>query len=158
MQAGARVRARSGSSTLANDVNQLPMNVLNDLTILVVEDDADARELMQAALEQRGARVFTAESVARAFELLQGTIPDVIISDIAMPEEDGVGFVRRLRALPTDAGSQIPAIAVSAYAGSSDRSRALAAGFDQYLHKPVDFDELEAAIDSVLSRNDKASA
>jgi CheY-like chemotaxis protein len=134
------------------------MNVLKDLTILVVEDDADARELMQAALEQRGARVFTAESVARAFELLQGTTPGLIISDIAMPEEDGVGFVRRLRALAPEAGGQIPAIAVSAYAASSDRSRALSAGFDHYLHKPVDFDELESAIDSVLNRTDKAIA
>jgi len=132
--------------------------VLVDLTVLVVEDDADARELMQAALEQRGARVFTAESVARAFELLQGTMPDLIISDIAMPEEDGVGFIKRLRALPPESAGQVPAIAVSAYAGSSDRSRALSAGFDHYLHKPVDFDELEAAIDSVINRNDKATA
>ena len=126
------------------------MMEFDQLVILVVEDDPDARELMQAVLEQRGANVFAAESVQRAFELLEATVPDVIISDIAMPEEDGFTFVRRLRALPTDQGGSIPTIAVSAYAGSSDRARALAAGFDRYLHKPVDFEQLTSTIASVL--------
>jgi CheY-like chemotaxis protein len=137
------------------------MNDLHRLVILVVEDDSDARDLMQAVLEHRGARVFCAESVTRAFELLEGTQPDVIISDIAMPEEDGIGLVRRLRSLPADRGGQIPTIAVSAFSGSADRVRALAAGFDRYLHKPVDFDELASAIDSVrnvVEVDSKASA
>ena len=131
---------------------------LSRITVLVVEDDPDARELMQAVLEQRGATVISAESVPRALELLETAAPDVIVSDIAMPEEDGVALVRRLRALPLGRCSEIPAIAVSAYVAASDRARALDAGFDRYLHKPVDFDELVAAIRAVSRREKKASA
>ncbi len=132
------------------------MRCLCSLAILIVEDDDDARELMQAVLEQRGATVSAAESVARAFELLRhGAAPDVIVSDIAMPDEDGFMLARRVRALPADSGGQTPIIAVSAYAASSDRVRALAAGFDRYLHKPVDFDELSVTIRSVVVRSDE---
>jgi CheY-like chemotaxis protein len=133
------------------------MSELARLTILVLEDDADARELMQAVLEQRGANVLLAESVARAFEIIDRTSPDVVISDIAMPEEDGIAFVRQLRDRPADRGGQIPAIAVSAYVANTDRARALAAGFDHYLFKPVDFDSLVVAIHTVLTA-DKAIA
>ncbi|MBX3259770.1 MAG: response regulator [Labilithrix sp.] len=134
------------------------MESLGSLVILIVEDDDDARELMQAVLEQRGATVAAAASVARAFELLGGTAPDVIVSDIAMPDEDGFALARRLRALPPDGGGLTPIIAVSAYAASSDRARALAAGFDRYLHKPVDFDELSVTIKSVVSGSAQRSA
>lgn len=130
---------------------------LAQLRILIVEDDPDARELMQAVLEQRNAAVATAESVAAAFALLDAATFDVIISDIGMPEEDGLTLVRRLRERSPEAGGTTPAIAVSAYVASSDRARAISAGFDRYLHKPVDFDELQMAIDSVLGR-DKVSA
>ena len=129
------------------------MVTLDGLAILIVEDDDDARELMQAVLEQRGARVSAAESVSRAFELLQDAPPDVIVSDIAMPDEDGFSLARRVRELPADRGGQTPIVAVSAYAGASDRMRALAAGFDQYLHKPVDFDKLTSAINALLDRD-----
>jgi DNA-binding response OmpR family regulator len=133
-------------------------NVLNDLRILVIEDDPDARELMRAVLQHRGACVDVAESVGHAFDLLEATRPDVIVSDIAMPEEDGMAFIRRLRALPEERAARIPAIAVSAFAGSSDRARGLAAGFDQYMAKPVDFDELCATIRAIAARNAKATA
>jgi len=134
------------------------MNCFRDLVILVVEDDADGRDLMQAVLEQRGANVIAAESVAQAFELLASTTPDVIVSDIGMPDEDGYALVHRLRALPGDSGGRTPLIAVSAFAGSADRARALAAGFDRYLHKPVDFEELRATIESLVERDATASA
>jgi CheY-like chemotaxis protein len=119
---------------------------LEGLTLLVVEDDPDARELMQAVLETRGARVFAAEGVAQAFELLEEIEPTVIVSDIAMPDEDGIAFVRRLRARAPEDGGSTPTIAVSAYVAATDRHRALAAGFDRYLHKPIDFDELVQTI------------
>lgn len=122
------------------------MSELQGVVILVVEDDPDARELMHTALEQRGATVHVAESVERAFTVLETIAPHVIVSDIAMPEEDGVAFMQRLRA----AGTRTPSIAVSAYVAPSDRARAMAAGFDRYLHKPVDFDQLVAAVRSVL--------
>jgi len=125
---------------------------LNELRILVIEDDPDARDLMLAVLEDRGACVEVAESVGHAFELLETIQPDVIVSDIGMPEEDGLDFIRRLRALPAERTARTPAIAVSAFTGTSDRARGIAAGFDRYLHKPVDFDELCATIRGVTSR------
>jgi len=122
---------------------------LRRFVILVVEDDPDARELMQAVLEQRGATVRTAESVALAVEIFESTQVDVIVSDIAMPEEDGFALVKRIRALPPEKGGNKPIVALSAYAASSDRARALSAGFSRYLHKPVDFEELVLTIQSV---------
>jgi CheY-like chemotaxis protein len=119
---------------------------LSSITLLIIEDDPDARELMQAVLEQRGACVLSADGVARAFELLDERLPDIVVSDIAMPDEDGIDFVHRLRARPPSRGGDIPAVAVSAYVAHADRSRALAAGFDRYLHKPIDFDELVRTI------------
>ncbi len=132
------------------------MRALSRLTILVVEDDPDARELLQAVLEQHGATVSAADSVARAMELFEGMRPDLIISDIAMPEEDGIAFVRKLRSRSPEAGGRTPAIAVSAFVAASDRLRALAAGFTHYLHKPVDFEKLSSAILSCTPIDPKA--
>jgi DNA-binding response OmpR family regulator len=140
--------------TTTYDDDLRTMQSLHGLVILIVEDDDDARELMQAVLEQRGATVSAAESVARAFELLDDTLPDVVVSDIAMPDEDGLTFARRLRTRSLENGGRTPIIAVSAYAGSADRVRALAAGFDRYLHKPVDFEELSATINSIVDRSE----
>lgn len=134
------------------------MGSLDELVILIVEDDDDARDLMQAVLEQRGAVVAAADSVARAFELLEKEAPNVVVSDIAMPDEDGFALARRLRSRPAEGGGLTPIIAVSAFARRSDRVRALAAGFDRYLHKPVDFDELHDAIDAVVDRTHVQSA
>ncbi|HVH42452.1 MAG TPA: response regulator, partial [Labilithrix sp.] len=103
------------------------MNSFLGLVILVVEDDDDARELMQAVLEQRGASVVAAESVSLALELFESVSPDVVVSDIAMPDEDGFALIGRLRALTPERGGTTPVVAVSAYAGSADRARALAA-------------------------------
>jgi len=130
------------------------MRELASLHVLVVEDDDDARELLQAVLEQRGARVTVADSVAAALTALEASIPDVIVSDIAMPEQDGIALARQVRALP---GRRTPMVAVSAFVASSDRRRALEAGFDQYLFKPIDFDELCRVIES-LACDDVATA
>ena len=92
------------------------------------------------------ATVLTADSVAAAFELFEENAPDVVVSDIAMPEEDGFGLVKRVRALAPEKGGEKPIVGLSAYAAKSDRVRALAAGFTQYLHKPVDFEELVSTI------------
>ena len=121
------------------------------LTILVVEDDPDARELMQAVLEQRGATVVSAESVARAFEQLETARPDVIISDIAMPEEDGYVLIKKIRARGARKSGDIPAAALTAYAKIEDRVSILAAGFQMYLSKPADPSELIAVVASLAS-------
>src|SRR5262245_13980867 len=113
-------RARVGVSALTTDASASTttmVDTLEGLVILIVEDDDDARDLMQAVLEQRGATVAVADSVARALELLEHTPPDVVVSDIAMPDEDGLTLARRLRARPADDGGLTPIIAVSAFAG-----------------------------------------
>lgn len=133
-------------------LHSFPTMSLEHYVILVVEDDPDARELMQAVLEQRGATVLTADSVATAFELFEEKRPDIIVSDIAMPEEDGFGLVKRVRALAPEKGGDKPIVALSAYAAKSDRVRALSAGFTQYLHKPVDFEELVSTIQAVTKK------
>ena len=116
--------------------------VLEGFRIVLVDDDPDARDLLTTVLVQRSAEVFAAESASEAFALLQRELPDVLISDIAMPEEDGYTLVRRVRALPEDQGGRTPSIAVTAYAGRADRNRALEAGFDAHYAKPIDIDAL----------------
>lgn len=125
---------------------------LSTIRVLVVDDDDDARDLLRTLLEGHGATVLGAASVAEALEVLaNGPHPiDVLVSDIAMPEQDGYALVRRVRE-GEQAGAlraRLPAIAVTAYAGASDRARALEAGFDLHFAKPVDLDALSTAIAS----------
>lgn len=116
--------------------------VLEGLRILIVDDDPDARDLLYAILSQRLADVSVASCAAEAFEMLQRERPDVLVSDIAMPHEDGYTLIGRIRRLDADEGGATPAIAVTAYAGRSDEDRAKQAGFDAHFSKPVDVDAL----------------
>ena len=111
---------------------------LTGLHILVVDDEADAREVMRFMLERGGARVRTADSAAAALDAIREERPDLLISDIGMPVEDGYVMVRRLRAMEDGAPRRLPAIALTAYASEEDSRRARAAGFDAHLSKPVD--------------------
>jgi PAS domain S-box-containing protein len=111
---------------------------LTGLRILVVDDEADAREVMRFMLERGGARVRTADSAAQALDALREERADLLISDIGMPVEDGYVMVRRLRAMEESLGRRTPAIALTAYASDEDARRAHTAGFDAHLSKPVD--------------------
>jgi PAS domain S-box-containing protein len=115
---------------------------LDGTTVLVVDDDADARSLLAFVLERQGARVLTAGSADAAVGLLARERPQVLLADIEMPHEDGYAFIRRIRALPEAAGGRTPAAALTAYAGAHDRARALQAGFQMHLAKPIDPSEL----------------
>ncbi len=125
---------------------------LTGISVLVVDDEADARALIKRLLEDRGAIVRMAGSVAEAFALLEAERPDVLVSDIGMPGEDGYALIRRVRALPAQAGGDVPAIALTAYARSEDRLKAIMAGFQMHLAKPVEAAELLAQIASVAGR------
>ena len=125
--------------------------VLDGLRVVIVDDDDDARDLLQTVLVQRSACVFDAASASKAFELLKRERPDVLISDIAMPEEDGYMLIGRVRALPEEQGGRTAAIAVTAYAGRADRNRALAAGFDAHYAKPIDLEALIARLLEIRS-------
>jgi PAS domain S-box-containing protein len=125
---------------------------LDGLHVLVVEDDTDARELLIQILGRFSARVTAAASAAEGFAAFQQERPDVLISDIEMPEEDGYAFIRRIRALDGEAGRDVPAAAVTAYASPSDRLRVLGAGFNMHLAKPVQPAELALVVASLAGR------
>jgi PAS domain S-box-containing protein len=127
---------------------RIPRNSLKDLGVLVVDDELDAREIIGAALEQAGAYVVLTSSSPDASKVLERFTPHVILSDIAMPGEDGIAFIRRVRAVPHL--TKIPALAFTAYASDLDRTRILAAGFDGHVAKPIDPRELVSAITNVL--------
>ena len=121
-----------------------PSPSLQGVRVLVVDDDAGARESVTAVLEQSGASVRAVESAAEAVETLEREPPDVLLSDIAMPGLDGYALLGQARARLQ--GAQLPAAALTAYAGATDRTRALAAGFQAHLAKPVDPAELVAVV------------
>lgn len=122
---------------------------LAGLTVLVVDDTRDGRELIARILTDCQARVRVAASAHEAFEALRAERPDVLVSDLGMPEVDGFELIGWVRALPREAGGQLPAIALTAFARPEDRLKALEAGFSTHISKPVEPGELIAAVASV---------
>ena len=120
------------------------------LSVLLVDDEQDAREALKLILQQNGMLVTMAASAREACDLVEHLQPDILVSDIAMPGEDGLSLIRRVRMLPFDCGGQVPAIALSAYAGAEDRRKALLAGFQRHIAKPVDPAHLLATIASMI--------
>jgi signal transduction histidine kinase len=119
---------------------------LDGITVLVVDDEEDAREAMAVLLGQAGARVVSASGAAEALEALDRERPDVLLSDIAMPGEDGYALIRRVRGRDPASGGRIPAAALTAYATLEDRAKAIRAGYDEHIPKPVDPTRLVAAV------------
>ena len=119
---------------------------LEGVSVMIVDDEADGRLVVKRLLEECGAIVRTAGSAAEAFAMYQKELPDVFVSDIGMPEEDGYSLIRRIRTLPENAGGRVPAVALTAYARASDRIKALEAGFQMHLAKPVEPAELIVTI------------
>ncbi len=133
--------------------HQPPAVNLNDLRVLVVDDEEDARDVARMALESAGATVMTAASAEEAFQLAAQTIPPphILVSDLAMPGEDGFSLIRRLRGTGANA-RDLPAVALTAFAGPEDKRRARLAGFQVHMPKPVDPHELIAAVGSLAGR------
>jgi len=125
---------------------------LRGLKVLVVDDDLDARQLVHSLLEGGGAVVRAAASGADALETIRQERPDVIISDIGMPESDGYEFIRKLRQLSREEGGRTPAVALTAYARAEDRRKALLAGFQNHAAKPVDPQELVIVVANLAGR------
>jgi PAS domain S-box-containing protein len=131
------------------EVSELTQLTLKGQKVLVIEDEPDARELIKEALTQCQADVVTAASAMEGLEVVKNQRLDVLISDIGMPGEDGYQFIRAVRNLPENQGGRTPAIALTAFAHSTDRTRALLAGYQRHLAKPVESKELIAAISSL---------
>jgi PAS domain S-box-containing protein len=126
---------------------------LSGVHVLLVDDDADTLELMTTALTSRKANVTAVGSAGEAIDAIKARPPDVLVSDIAMPEEDGYGLIARVRSLDAEAQSSIPAVAITAYAKEEDRERALASGFQIYLAKPVELSELITVVARAARRD-----
>ncbi|KAF3885318.1 MULTISPECIES: hybrid sensor histidine kinase/response regulator [Nostocales] len=123
---------------------------LNGLRILVVDDEPDARQIITTALGQYKATVMAVATATEAFEALQRFQPDVLVSDISMPQEDGYSLIRKIRELSEEQGGRTPAVALTAYARAEDCDRALLAGFQLHVPKPVNPDELAAVIANLV--------
>jgi len=140
--AGTEPPARSaGRATTAID-----RDLLRDLRILVVDDEPDARDLIEMALSQYGAIVTTVDSAAAALSEIDRRLPDVLLSDVGMPREDGYELIRRVRSRPLERGGGIPAIAVTAYASARDRESVLASGYEAHVAKPFEPETLAQTV------------
>ncbi|MCC2656960.1 MAG: two-component hybrid sensor and regulator [Panacagrimonas sp.] len=149
-KSSAQPRQHPREPAMPDDVSYAGLVGLDGARILVVDDERDARDLMRHVLSEAGAEVETAESAEAGLQKLKSMRPDVLISDIGMPDADGYEFLRQVRLDPQH--NAIPAIALTAFARTVDRTRALRAGFSVHVAKPVDPAELVATIASVLGR------
>lgn len=123
---------------------------LYGLKILVVDDDVDTRELIEWVLKRVGAEVTSVGSSREALEALDREKPHLLVSDIAMPDEDGYALLRKIRALPPERGGRIPAIALTAHSLVQDRLQSLRAGFQNHVPKPVVPEELVEVVASII--------
>jgi PAS domain S-box-containing protein len=146
---------KKSRSSAALNSKSLKSKTLEGLRILVVDDEADAREVMTTVLEQFGAEVTAKDSVRQALEVLEMQSPDILVSDIGMPTEDGYSLISQWRRREGTSGKHLPAVALTAYAREQDRERALAAGFDLHVAKPVNFNDLALAIAQLSKVNGK---
>ncbi|MEH1916554.1 ATP-binding protein [Nostoc sp.] len=130
-----------------------PTEILAGIQILVVDDDDDTRDFHTFVLEQAGAMVTAVTSAKEALQVLAESEPDMLLSDIGMPEIDGYMLMRQIKALQANQAKQIPAIALTAYAGEINQQQALESGFQKHLSKPVEPDELVKAIATLIGRS-----
>jgi CheY-like chemotaxis protein len=129
---------------------------LDGLRVFIIDDEADTLEILTAILGRSGAEVRAATSAEEALGALTDWRPDVLVSDIGMPGEDGYEMIRKVRALPEERGGQVPAVALTAYAGAEDQTRAFSSGYQIHLPKPVEPSELIAVVARLAGRMDRS--
>jgi CheY-like chemotaxis protein len=147
---GAQATLESVEAATPLDQNE---ESVKNLRVLVVDDDTDTREWLTMVLEVNGIAVESVESAEQALAALERLRPDLLISDIGMPEEDGYVMMRKVRALSAERGGLTPAAALTAYAGDAARERSLNAGFQVHLSKPIDPGDLISAIRKLVESN-----
>jgi CheY-like chemotaxis protein len=142
----AELERRHPTAVTPTDIRDLPR--LDDLCLLIVDDEEDSNQAVRTLLERCGATVRTAGSAAEARACLSAWVPDVLVSDVGMPGEDGYALIESVRA-GSGAIAEIPAVALTAYASRDDKVRLLSAGYQAHVAKPVDPEELVAVITSL---------
>ncbi len=135
----------------ASAVDRVPR--LDGLRLLVVDDEEDALDLVKTVLAEQGADVYVAASAREALERFAEIRPDVIVSDIGMPETDGLSFIRKIRALSAAQGGRTPAVALTAYARREDAQRAFAAGYQMHVAKPAEPVQLVTVVANLGGRS-----
>ncbi|MGH9968729.1 MAG: ATP-binding response regulator [Pyrinomonadaceae bacterium] len=156
LSSGRSSQAIDESATSKREKNGLPTafsKALEGLRILVVDDELDSRELLTAILTWCGSEVKCTESAQDAITAFRAWKPDLLVSDIGMPKEDGYSLIRKLRKLKSKRAQGIPAVALTAYATSEDRTRALSSGFQLHISKPIDPEALVRLIAAAVGRN-----
>jgi CheY-like chemotaxis protein len=147
-QAGKRRLESEAPRTKARKVSE-ERQMLDGARILLVEDDPETMDMLKFIFDECGAEVITAASTSEALEALEHFRPDALVSDIAMPNQDGFDLIRQVRSQGPEQGGKIPAVAVTAYASAEDRARVLASGFQTHVSKPIDPRELIATVASL---------
>jgi signal transduction histidine kinase len=130
-----------------------PLASLAGVSVLIVDDEEDAREVLMLILQDQGAEVRAVASAAAALDTIRERVPDVLVSDIGMPGEDGHVLLRKLRSLSEEQGGKVPAVALTAYATPADTARALAAGFNRHVRKPIASAEIIEAVAVMAARH-----
>ena len=146
-----QLKVEDAPTTPTRKAQRIAPDTLRGCRVLVVDDEPDARELLLTVLSGAGAEVETADSAAAGLEKLRSFRPNVLVSDIGMPDEDGYSLARQVRALAADKGGGIPSIALTAYTRNEDRAKALAAGFTTHVGKPVEPVDLVSAVSNLAA-------
>jgi CheY-like chemotaxis protein len=155
LSSAAAVADLHRATVLKPEGNGLPAGfseVLDGLRILVVDDELDSRELITAILTRCGSEVRCSESAAEAIHAVREWKPDLLVSDIGMPKEDGYSLIRKLRKMKSKSARELPAVALTAYATVEDRTRALDAGFQVHVAKPIEPEALVRSIAGAAGR------
>jgi len=147
-ESNSAANENSGATAESTESHEPPAGI----RVLLVEDNDDSREMLAVLFAQFDLQITAVASVAEAVKSIEQAKPDILISDIGMPDEDGYDLIRKVRQLPAEKGGKIPAIALTGYASLQDRNRALKAGYQEHLSKPVDVDELFELVKNILDK------
>ena len=130
----------------------IPSELPEGIRILLVEDNTDSREMLKVLFEQFNLEMTAVASAAEAIEAIEQNVPDILISDIGMPDEDGYALIRKIRQLPPEKGGLVPAIALTGYASRKDHDLALKDGYQKHISKPIDIDKLISLVKDLLNQ------
>ena len=126
--------------------------MLKGISVLLVEDNADSRDMLKIMFEQHGMEITAVDSAAAALSAIEQVQPDILVSDVGLPGEDGYELIRKIRLLSPEQGGAVPAVALTGYASLQDRTQALDSGYQEHLSKPVDIDKLIELIKSLVKQ------